>query len=247
LPFFTACPLPSSRNQRGNHAFQKALLPLFHSDAESYVYSVLSCCWLQTGTHGTLCACRSSADPSPLARAEHIVYLSAFFNVEHRAIKYFENIKKSYQRKAIPSEGPAPNAPKVAWLSVYPDATTSFLFNAAGEALGPGLAAVVSFARYKTLLTLDAGGDLPSQAVVANITGAFASLDDIVFAQSEIGTLPKTLAALQSALQDVDILIDESYQFDPAAASVVRLMRCWRNHDPVSQAMYSTAPWKILA
>lgn len=169
--------------------------------------------------------CRASADPGPLARAEHIVYLSAFFNAEQRGMEYFDEVSAEYKEKSDAVDEDTEGA-TVAWVSVYPDASTSFLMNPDGEALGKGVATVFSFARYKTLLTTDAGGDLASQTAIANSTGAFANFDDIVIAQSEIGTRAETLKSIHAALQGVDILIDETYQFDPASAQVVRCLPC---------------------
>jgi hypothetical protein len=163
--------------------------------------------------------CRASADPGPLGRAEHIVYLSAFFNAEKEALAYYKNVSDSYEVKSAPAADAA--APTVAWLTTHEDATMSFLFSADGKPLGPGIAAVLSFARYKTLLTEDAGGAVGSKAATLKAPAAFASNDDVVFAQSEFGTKAKTVAALQEALKGVNVLIDETYLMDPAA-SVVR-------------------------
>lgn len=58
-------------------------------------------------------ACRASADPSPLARAEHIVYLSAFFNAEAKAMEYFQQVSDSYLGKSQPAAD-ASTAPTVA-------------------------------------------------------------------------------------------------------------------------------------
>jgi hypothetical protein len=160
-------------------------------------------------------------DPGPLARGEHIVYLSAFFNVEARAIQWYNKVSEYYTEKAagVGSE-PAQTAPRVVWLTYHSDGTMSGYTTPDGKELGTGPVIVVSFARYKTILTRDAGGALPSQSAVVNATGAFASGDDVVFASSEYSSRQQQLTAVGQVLKDVDVLIDESFEVTTAVRRV---------------------------
>ena len=156
--------------------------------------------------------CRASADPSPLARAEHIIYLSAFFNAEAKAFEYYQGVADAYEAKAadVPEDE---DAPTVAWISTYTNGSTSFIMKEDGIAIGEGPAVKFSFARYKALLTRDAGGALLSQAGTLNATGAFGNGDDINFAASEFDSEEEMLEALQEVLEGVDVLIDETFMF----------------------------------
>eukprot|EP00892_Ulva_mutabilis_P012664 jgi/Ulvmu1/9770/UM056_0010.1 len=149
-------------------------------------------------------AFRISADPGPLRRVEHIVYMAAFFNLEAKAIKYFANVEAEYE--SLISEGGA-NAPVMAWVDYT--ANNSFFSNADGNML-VGAVYKISFAAYKVALTDDSGAQSLVQASLGTAP-SFALGDDIYFAESEYPNLMACQTAVKEVLKGVDILIDESF------------------------------------
>lgn len=158
-------------------------------------------------------ACSASADPLPLGRAEHILYISAFFNKEADAARLLVEITRDYE--AI-SAAPTAYSPVVAWVS----ASTSlfgFTFPNGTAITGPGY--VFSYATYKTSLVTDAGGNLlPVDDVAAAASeGILRAADstargrEIAFSAAVLGSDADVLAAVQPLLQQVDVLIDETF------------------------------------
>ena len=156
--------------------------------------------------------CRATADPGPLARAEHIIYLSTFFNAEAKAILYYKEVEESYRDAAGGVES-AEDAPAVVWLDAHANGSESSIMTEDGLPLGEGPAIRLSFARYKVLLTRDAGGMIISQAGALNGTGSYPEGDDVIFAASEYPTEEEMFTDLHASLEGVDVLIDESFLF----------------------------------
>jgi hypothetical protein len=97
--------------------------------------------WLQHGHDGTHSAqwlthtpraCRPSADPGPLSRAQHLVYMAAFFNLERAAAQNVSDIQTAYDDLVA---APAAKAPTVLWLSYLSDISFSQLSGPNGKAL----------------------------------------------------------------------------------------------------------------
>ena len=106
------------------------------------------------------------------------------------------------------------DVPTVAWISAYPDGSSSSITTADFEPIGPEPAVTFSFARYKGLLTRDAGGAVPSQAEIAAVPGAIVSTgDDVHLAGSEFESVEAMQTAVQGLLEGVDVLIDETFGF----------------------------------
>jgi hypothetical protein len=64
-----------------------------------------------------VCLCSAAADPAPLNRAEHLLYVAAFFNLEARAAALFRNISDAYNAAAAAATPAAAAPPTVLWLS----------------------------------------------------------------------------------------------------------------------------------
>lgn len=168
--------------------------------------------------------CRASADPSPLARVQHLVYMGAFFNAEARATARVQEIANAYRM----ASAPAPNGPMVVWAS-----RSSFLFGYAdsdGNPFPPDMAPdhfTFSYARYKTQLTSDAGGQMLPAADVEEVEtsgamaleGATSAGQEVKFIVALYDSEAAMLNLLQPLLKRVDVFI---YDGTPPENGTVR-------------------------
>jgi hypothetical protein len=146
---------------------------------------------------------------------QHLVYLGALFNVERDAAARVDQIAQAYNDLVTT---PGSNAPTVLWVSRVDNVSLSELQGPNGKPL-QGLGYTVSFAPYKTALTKDAGAAVVPAAQVqrAETGGAVAASsaanagEDVNFVQSTFDNKAAMLRQLHSVLQNVDILIDESF------------------------------------
>jgi hypothetical protein len=161
---------------------------------------------------------RASSEPDPLGRAEHLVYLSAFFNKEAQAIEYFNGVKQRYNAAKVPGA----EKPVVAWMQYDEDISLYGYMDADGKPIA-GAAAMFSFTRYKTLLTVDAGAGTIAESAVTAVPGVVPSGNDYVLPVSAFPDEGAWSEAVQGVLKTVDILIDETFQLDPNAVTLVRL------------------------
>eukprot|EP00756_Hemistasia_phaeocysticola_P023160 Hpha_TRINITY_DN15874_c1_g2::TRINITY_DN15874_c1_g2_i4::g.189988::m.189988 len=136
----------------------------------------------------------SSADLSPLSRAEWLKFVSLFFNMEPQANTLFNSIRRDYD--ALKVRTPAAPAPVVAWVSY--STWTNY---------------TISGAQYKQRYISDAGG-VP-HGVIAGTTSSTAIAGCRMSGSSYQCDTP---AAFKTALTGVAMIIDESYEFDPAAS-----------------------------
>ena len=61
-------------------------------------------------------ACRAPADPSPIARVQHLVYMAAFFNKEAAAAAEISQVTRAYNGLVVAN--PPADAPTVAFIQV---------------------------------------------------------------------------------------------------------------------------------
>jgi hypothetical protein len=148
-------------------------------------------------------AVHSYLDPQVLNRAEWIKFVAAFFNKEDVAEQHMKEEEEKWE--ALTAEAALkPATPLVAFI-------VSSSWSGSYE---------ISLAAYKTDLVDAAGGrsfttaDFSSNAH-AVITGADPN-PKIAFNM----TNPDAAAAFRAALADVDVLIDETYAYDPTAYNV---------------------------
>ena len=167
--------------------------------------------------------CSASADPDPLGRAEHIVYAATFFNKEADAARLLSEITREYDSITT---APTASSPTVAWVS-QSTSLFGFTFPNGTAITGPGF--IFSFATYKNTLVKNAGANLlPVAKVAAAATEGAVRLADsmergreVAFSAAVLGSDADVLVALQPLLQEVDILIDETFTFN---ISVVRTL-----------------------
>lgn len=147
------------------------------------------------------------SDPGALHRAEWIKYLALFFNREALANALYNETSEAYVMHQEMAAS-APDAPTVAWI-------THFVY-------GEEESYQISFDEYKMQLVEDAGGSTLNREDVLSIPGvapasysetdlAFSWADNTTFASKE-----EALAAFHDMLANVDVVIDETYSFDPA-------------------------------
>ena len=105
--------------------------------------------------------CSAATEREPLGRAEHIVYLSAFFNMEAKALESYQSIAASYVAVATGAD-PAEGAPTVAWIDAHANGSSTVIVKEDGTPIGDGKALKISLAPYKVALTRDAGVPLLS-------------------------------------------------------------------------------------
>lgn len=123
----------------------------------------------------------TTTDPGPLKRAEWIKYLALFFNAEEKAEAVYKKIEESYN--CLNGSASKGTKPTVAWLSYFDGKWT------------------LSGAPYKMQFVLDAGG---KNVPVAEKLGSAISKDYNMSVAREV-------TALHAALEDVDVVIDETY------------------------------------
>mmetsp|Transcript_1782 Transcript_1782/g.5178 ORF Transcript_1782/g.5178 Transcript_1782/m.5178 type:complete len:532 (+) Transcript_1782:252-1847(+) len=151
----------------------------------------------------------ASQDPGTLNRAEWIKFMGLFFNKEKEASDYFDSVTAQYN--ALKSKGAAmTDKPVVAWIS-------HFVFD-------PDEYYQISFSPYKAQYTEDAGGMMLDQAAVAMVEGVTVdqfSNTTLDFAwngtQKGFDTQAAARRAFLGVLAGVDVLIDETYSFDPTS------------------------------
>jgi hypothetical protein len=145
-------------------------------------------------------AVHSYLDPHPVNRAEWIKFVAAFFNREDVAEKHMKEEEKAWA--ALTAEAAAmPTTPKVAFI-VASSWSGSF---------------EISLAAYKVTFIKDAGGKSFTTAdFTSNKHAVITGVDPNPKIQFNM-TDPDGKAAFHAALSDVDVLIDETYAFDPTA------------------------------
>ncbi len=161
--------------------------------------------------------CSAAADPLPLSRAEHIIYAAAFFNKEAAAAKLYSAIVSDYD--ALVATGATGATPIVAWVS-YVASLFGFTYENGTAVSGAGYQ--ISYATYKATLTADSGSVLlPQTRVAAAAAAAGPALVraadsaergvEIAFSEEALGGAAAAQAAVAPLLQDVDVLVDESF------------------------------------
>ncbi|GIL53172.1 hypothetical protein Vafri_8855, partial [Volvox africanus] len=159
----------------------------------------------------------ATADFGPLHGAEYVKYVSVFFNREAVANKLFSSIFDSYNELSdfvfsYLEKNSVSLRPVVAWLyyqAAYPPEDPEQI--------------QIKFHSFRKQYTMDAGGVLPDldqlKATFANgSTVTVNSADNLVlYNLSE----PATKKALEDILENVDIVIDESYVKGDAAKYTV--------------------------
>lgn len=161
-------------------------------------------------------ACRASADPTPLGRTEHIVYMSAFFNKEADSVRLLRAIIGDYNALVTT---PTRKAPTIMWAQ-FSTSLFGFTFDNGTAVSGPGY--VFSYATYKTTLATAAGArlvpsDFVARAATSGITRGADSPErgrEIALSAAVLGSDKALQKALNSVLKRVDILIDESFTPD---------------------------------
>lgn len=141
--------------------------------------------------------------------------MGAFFNKEDVAQQEVDRIAAAYNELTTSADA---NAPSVLWVSHVDDLEFSDITGPNNQSVtGDGY--TLSFAAYKTQLTEDAGAAfLPiAQVKRAETGGALQSEDaasvdeDVTFAPALYDSRAAALQALHGVLQQVDILIDETF------------------------------------
>jgi len=177
-------------------------------------YSPVDCSSVNAMSNGVHFA-STTASAGNLHAAEYIKWLAAFFNKEEEAKSFFDNTMSLYE-DAHSADGAGQ---KVAWLSY--------------DAGYPGWSAerfVLSSAIYKQELVIAAAGvNIDGDAVHAvfgeNMTKSvdWAGNPSFYLETSQYnGSKADTAAAFLDALisQSVDVLIDETYQWDAASYTI---------------------------
>jgi len=142
----------------------------------------------------------ATADMGPLHRAEWIKFVSLFFNREVEANSIFQAIHADYNaikaRAMVHGNSMAGGPPVVAWIDYSSWGTPSWS---------------ISGAQYKRGYVQDAGG--ATRVVPSPVAGCSANADNTKYTC-------QSAAALKEALKGVDMVIDESYEYDPAAHGI---------------------------
>ena len=171
--------------------------------------------------------CRAAADPGPLARTQHLVYMSAFFNLEAEAAARVSTIQRAYNDLKTDAGN---NAPVMLWVNYISDVGVYNVTDSDGKTVNKGTAYQVSLASYKVALTSDAGANVvPARTVnAAETAGAQLKEDsanageDVTFVTALYDSESDVQSQVHSVLEGVDILIDES--FYTSAINVVRFL-----------------------
>merc|ERR1719247_741241 len=130
-------------------------------------------------------------DPHMLNRAEWVKFVGAFFNLEDAATKHMQEEESKWEELST-SAAAKSATPLVAFIDSWGGYT-------------------ISLAAYKTLLVEAAGGRSFTEADFAANAHAVVGGGKITFNSSD----PDGAAAFRAALADADVLIDETYAWDP--------------------------------
>jgi hypothetical protein len=130
-------------------------------------------------------------DPHMLNRAEWVKFVGAFFNLEDAAAEHMKEEESKWEELSI-SAAANSATPLVAFIDSWGGYT-------------------ISLAAYKTLLVEAAGGRSFTEADFAANAHAVVGGGKITFNSSD----PDGAAAFRAALADADVLIDETYAWDP--------------------------------
>ncbi|KAK9815804.1 hypothetical protein WJX72_009772 [[Myrmecia] bisecta] len=157
----------------------------------------------------------AATDPGPLNRAEWIKFLGLFFNTEAAASSQFADINATYVQNSVPRSLPLGGRPTMAFVQnlTYFDGTSLL------EDLE------VSLAAYKVAFTIDAGAQPPNRTALEAIPGIALSPFDVTNSTyqfkwgpgSGFATKQDAVAAFQTFLKRVDIIVDETYAMDPTS------------------------------
>jgi hypothetical protein len=170
--------------------------------------------------------CSASADPSPIARVQHLIYMAAFFNKEADAAQLVKNITGEYKASVTTA---TPTAPVMLWVG---NGSLFEIQDKAGTKNLTGWGYTVSYAPYKTQFTKDAGAQFVpvAEAQMLETSGAKsvseAAGPAVIFAPELYPNEAAMYMQLHKLLQKVDILIDET---SPSASSEVQFvldLRC---------------------
>ena len=168
----------------------------------------------------------ASSDPGPLARAEWVKFVAAFFNLEAHANRVFAEIQEHYQATEALAAAAVANgtaAPKTMWVSfssgytwggtTYPDSWK------------------ISTAAYKTGLVTAAGGASldPSTDIDA---GCSASTDGYTC----------TAAGMKATMKNAAVVIDETYSYNSNYA-----ISNFQASFNISDAEIASGEWPALA
>lgn len=150
----------------------------------------------------------ATKDNGNLHAAEYIKFVAAFFNLEETAMQIFDSTVTTYTSFTSSMTSP----PVVAWVQ----------WNGYYDRFE------LSQASYKLQLVRAAGGKNVNATQVAEQIGTLMAMEDVVAGNPQAGKTYYILAgedksaaanALVSALQDVDIVVDETYAPYPQAYS----------------------------
>jgi len=148
----------------------------------------------------------ASQDTGPLRNAEHLKFVAAFFNKEEVAVSKFASTVTAYKAAAVSSS----TNPVVAWISR--DKKSQW---------GPS-ALKLSAAKYKLKMVLDAGAtNVDSAEALANmeknkmVCNTVDSGTTCTVETDRYASIEEAGAAFFTALGDVDVVIDETYEPDP--------------------------------
>lgn len=175
-------------------------------------------------------------DGGVLSRAEWVKYLGAFFNKDRYASDIFNAIKESYEETKNAVDRQGESRPVVAWV-------THFVF-------GDEERYEVSVAPYKTEYVRDAGAENVDideiKKAYPGVTDSAYSNDIVQFAWGQDGegfaTKKDAQEAFWNFLSSVDVIIDETYTFDPLSYTFEEFMSEY-GLDGAAEGVLSGLPW----
>ena len=160
----------------------------------------------------------ASADPGPLHRSEWLQFLGLFWNKEAEAEAAFSEIATRYSctKAAVAASVPAEARPGIAFIN--------------HDTYAQPAEFQVSVADYKEALIADAGGRNVNTDGVTVANSAFSG------ARSHVGFLTSAEMWEYLAANDVSVLIDEYYAFDPTAYNITNFLETYNVTDGVLPA-----------
>eukprot|EP00271_Cylindrocystis_brebissonii_P015675 TRINITY_DN38642_c0_g1_i1.p1 TRINITY_DN38642_c0_g1~~TRINITY_DN38642_c0_g1_i1.p1 ORF type:complete len:538 (-),score=79.70 TRINITY_DN38642_c0_g1_i1:529-2079(-) len=168
----------------------------------------------------------ASEDPGPLRRAEWIRYLALFFNLEVHALAVYDTIAANYQCQNGSNTFTAADAPVVAWINfAYYGNLTAALEDYKTQGNW-----TVSLADYKTQLVADAGGMNLDTSIGGNVFTTSAART-VSFSPS----IDMEYRSFKALLKTIDIVIDETFAYDPPAYNMSTFLTLFNISDADSE------------